>query len=138
MKVVAPGNAIMTEIEKSSGFKIEQYTNFNIQMIFSSDSYLLLLRQDKDLCPIKICNELKNTVLLISQDPNKLTKGVAELSVAFGEEKEFSWAAPFSLDKKIFAIVYQQDVKKFSQIFQIDGDQARHNYDIEFSSSPQT
>ena len=57
---------ILTEIEQSSGFRIEQYTNFNIQMIFSSDSYLLLLRQDKDLCPIKICNELKHTVLLIS------------------------------------------------------------------------
>lgn len=86
-------------------------------MIFSSDSYLLLLRQDKDLCPIKICNELKNTVLLISQDPEKLTKGVAELSVPFGAEKEFSWASPFSLEKKIFAVVYKQDTKKFSEIF---------------------
>lgn len=100
-------------------------------MTFSNDSYLLLMRQDVDLSPIKLCNQLRNTVVLISQDPKKLKKKVAELCLKYGEEKEFSWAAPFSLPKKIYVVVYYTDRKMYSEVFLVKGEMASNNYNIQ-------
>ena len=123
----------LIKIESNSGFKIEQYTNFNIQMTFSSDSYLLLMRQDDELSPIQVCNDFENCVILVSQDPAKLRNKVAELSLMYGEKKQFSWARPFSLEKQIYMVVYNIEKKMYSSIFMVNTEMSSNNYNVSFS-----
>ena len=92
------------------------------------------MRQDVALSPMKICNRLKNTILLISQDPEKLKHKIAELSLEYKEEKEFSWCKPFTLEKKIYAVVYYLKTKMYSQVFLVEGDKQSKNYNIQLGS----
>lgn len=113
-------------------FTIEAYTPFNIQMTFSADSYLLLLRQKENLSPFKIKNIIPDCILLISQNPKKLGKNFAESIIYPGEEKYYCWPNPFSKTQKLYAALFNRKYKEFSKIFEINKDKQNDNYDIIF------
>lgn len=118
------------EYDEESQFVIEKYTPFNIQMTFSSDSYLLLMRQKETLSPFKIKNIIEDSIIFISQDPHKLSHNVCELMIKPGDEKYYCWPNPFSKQKRIFAALFNRKYKEFSNVFEINTSKQNDNYDV--------
>ena len=116
--------------DPDSAFRVEKYTNFNIQMTLKNDSYILLMRENLELSPFKIVNNLKQCTLYISQDVEKLKNKVAEMKVPYKEMAYYSWPRPFSKPTKLFVMVYIPKLDMYSEPFEILKDLVSHKYEI--------
>jgi len=123
--------------DEHTEYKVEKYSNFNIQMTMNSSSYLLTMREDPKLSPFQIKNKVAGCSMLLSQDPKKLQNQRCELLIPYGKKRYYCWPKPFTKEHKLYARLYNIQNNDMSKIFEIKRDHKQNKLKTNFEIKDQ-
>ena len=126
IKNIGEGKAL----QKVHNFSVENYISMVLQMTMKNNSHLITLKRESKMGSFKICNNLPDMVIFVSQDPKKLSRNVAELALTPNTWAYYSWPKPFTKPKDMFIRAYMERTQQTSDMMQINYTEGHASHDF--------
>jgi hypothetical protein len=115
---------------KVKGFDVESYSNFSLEVTIENSCFMLNVRQEKKVGSINFTNKLEDSWIMLSQDQEKLSKGVSEVYLEPEQTVPYSWPKHNAMPQKLWAVMINAKTGTRSSIFKVNYKEEMNSYDV--------